>query len=64
MTRHIADHQKSATGERTARFAQIEFTRAPEGSHEAAKTLHARPATRKDGARLTRFTKIEKGIEA
>lgn len=64
MTRHIADHQTADSAGRLARFAGIERAERPEGSHPAAKALHARPATRAGDTRLPRYVRIEKGAEA
>ncbi len=64
MTRHIADHQTAESTGRLVRFAGIERAQQPEGSHPAAKSVHARTATRVGDTRLPRYVKIDKGAEA
>ena len=63
MGRHIADH-RGASSQRTQRFAEVERSQGPEGSHPATKAVIARPKDRDDARRVQEFLRIERGEEA
>jgi hypothetical protein len=63
MSRHIADH-RTASSQRTQRFAEVERTQGDEGSHPATKSVIARPKDRNDARRMQEFLRIERGQEA
>ena len=63
MSKHVLDHERTTTGQRAERYAEVERKRAPEGSSPAAKAAHQRAQTR-EGTRTEQFVRIAKGETA
>ena len=64
MPKHVLDRRAMPDGSRAERFAEIARKTGPDGAHAAVKEVLKRPKARSDAARLTQFTRIERGEEA
>jgi serine/threonine protein kinase HipA of HipAB toxin-antitoxin module len=63
MTRHIADHGRTTTGRRLARFVQIERAGGAAGAHAAAQAVLRQPRSHAARTRLRIFLRIARGYE-
>ncbi len=61
MSRHVADRIKPDDGGRLKNYVEVERTTGEEGSHRATRSVHERPASRSDTARLREYARIERG---
>lgn len=53
MPKHVLDREHRDAGARAMRYAEVERTRGPEGSHPASRLLHQRPQSRTEGKRTS-----------
>lgn len=64
MSRHIVDRRKPSEGGRLKHYVEVEKTHGEDGSHPAARALHARPVKRDEAAKLRAYFRIERGQSA